>query len=112
MPITDFTVDTDYEVMDFRETVTLKRRQSDGTFTTVVTCHALRREISQEEMTASYALATRGVRWHLWKDELGPVEPKPQDLIEDGDGVSWGVESVEIGTWRTRYRCVTTKSRG
>ncbi len=99
--------DGDLEMVDGLAAVTVMRR---GEASGVVVPHALRRQVRSRELNDSGALAS-DVAWHLPTAEL-PFEPRPGDVIVDGDGARWTVlatrRSPLTGRWRCRTRNLVT----
>lgn len=97
---------TSYQAVQNVETVTLRVKTGEGTYTTQTVANAKRRVTEAFHDTL---LSQQNMPWHLWAAFLAGTVPKENDEIEDAQGVRWVIQRVRIESLRQRFRCETTK---
>lgn len=102
----------DFRLFDYLEGVTYIRVTADGSEAMYEGVQALRRAIKgvPVAMGAAQAIPDRAT-WHIQVSTL-PVVPRRGDKIVSSLSGTWVVQSDEVETLATRYRCNCQKLEG
>ncbi len=92
----------DYEVVDFRESVTYFQKLSHTSFSAGTTVTDCLREVLIG--TDPRQLDARELIWHLWVENMGAIAPKIGDVIRDSDGIRWVIVHKELRTAQSRWQ--------
>jgi hypothetical protein len=89
--------------------------KASGALTPIVAQPALRRAASAQDLASEPALLEKTMTvFHLWAENLpdGAAAPKKGDKVEEADGTTWTVRSVESQCMGQRFRCLCLLDRG
>jgi hypothetical protein len=103
----------DYAIFDGAESVTLASKTSSGS-TPQSVAGALRMAVRRSELVYAGLLGMeqQTTVWNLPVSKCGGVVPKNGDSITDSGGTVWTIDSVDLRTRNSRYRCVCVRERG
>ena len=103
-----------WQIIGNTETATYYVRTDDDAFNAGVAVEkAKRRAPSYSEMSLAGALLANGdLVWHLWKDKLGDIVPKVNDLIKGADGTRWIVKALASQSIAERQRLICQQETG
>ena len=103
------TIDTsnDWNLVEDRETVLYFSKTSEKPPTPgVVVPNAKRMALDKEEIETDADLASYGIAWHVWRNQLSGIIPKFGDVLQDQDGFRFVVKRVGSLSFRQRFRLV------
>ena len=89
-----------FGAIDGTETVTIFPRSTGDAFLTGFNATGFRRALSRDNAAGggNSMLGQARLRWHLWPATFNgntTYVPKARDVIQDGNGVRWTVQSVQ-----------------
>lgn len=98
----------DYRIFDNLEAGTLTSKRTSGDVMFPVE-QALRRALTKKELADSYGRYTGlDVVWHLPKDLIPAVDPKPGDIwTDDETETDWTILEAKFNTLKSMWRCVS-----
>jgi len=87
-----------------RETVTYYAKTGEAVPANGVSVpNAKRWPLSKELILADAMLAKFGLKWTVWRNQLGGVLPKIGDVLEDQYGVRFVVQRVDVESLAQRF---------